>query len=216
MHRIDESSPFNCMHRLKGWHLIKRIVLSHRVTFRSFSGKIFCLLQFSFSIQILLLLLLLLQLTGYNNNYFPWPGQLRNGRRSRSLRSTFSSFVWIFHSVPRGRLEYPVFDKYEGKLFLLFKGNEREGRGGGKFCFVDRSIVLIDLIYYVKTLYPYPFIGNCFTEGDTHKVISIHFTFVYFVSRSTFTFPRCPPRWIKNVTYPRRRVRSNHEIRSSW
>lgn len=41
MHRIDESSLFNCMHRLKGWHLIKRIVLSHRVTFRSFSGKIF-------------------------------------------------------------------------------------------------------------------------------------------------------------------------------
>lgn len=70
----------------------------------------------------------------------------------------------------------------------------------------NRSIVFIDLIYRVQTLSSeIVSVLSYYTIGDTQSDINPFYVRL-FCFTTTFTFPRYPPRGIKNVTYhPRRR-----------
>lgn len=99
--------------------------------------------------------------------------------------------------------EYRGFDKYEGKLFLLFKGNEREERGGGKLCFVETIDRLDGFIEYklykhVSTLYRELF----YRIIHTRWYQSILRSFILFHDQR-LPLSHHHHRWIKNVAYPR-------------
>lgn len=98
---------------------------------------------------------------------------------------------------------YRGFDKYEGKLFLLFKGNEREERGGGKLCFVETIDRLDGFIEYklykhVSTLYRELF----YRIIHTRWYQSILRSFILFHDQR-LPLSHHHHRWIKNVAYPR-------------